>query len=266
MASISTEIPASKRARVEEDEEADMLCTTKRTEELTHKIQDLAKSFPELKYIIDLSGDLSKIVKPAIIKYKYELEAKKNEENSLIYKLPDEILKSCFSFVGRGSFLLVAPVSKKFHDMYKKLFKGDYFCSKGKKLRTYYSTYYSIAANSVSTSKYCLDMITDYKTSCRVFVQAAYKGQMETLKFAHHRHISGFWDEDNTMQSLLRRPIEKIAELGHLNVLQFLHYKFDMRFALPMASRGAAFGGQIHILKWLKENKIGRNRLTNQFL
>lgn len=109
-----------------------MLCTTKRTEELTHKIEDLAESFPELKYMIDLSGDLSKIVEPAVIKYKYELEAEKNEENSLIYKLPDEILKSCFSFVGRGSFLLVAPVSKKFHRIYKKSSKETIIAVKEK--------------------------------------------------------------------------------------------------------------------------------------
>lgn len=256
MTSTSIEIPASKRARVEEDEEADMLCTTKRTEELKHKIQNLAKSFPELKYIIDLSGDLSKIVKPAVIKYKYELEAKKNEENSLIYKLPDEILKTCISFVGQGNFLLVAPVSKKFHHTYKKIFKGEY---------DEWRTYYSVAASNVSTSKYCLDIMKGYKdSSCyshrenmaKFFVQAAYKSQIDTLKLAHHRDISYFWNEDNEIQSLLRRPIEKIAELGHLNVLQFLHDNFNMRFALPMASRGAALGGQIHILKWLKENNI----------
>lgn len=132
-------------------------------------------------------------------------------------------------------------------------------------MRTYYSTDYSIAANSVSTSKYCLDIIANYEETngkdyrddmTKIFVEAACKGQVGILELANHFDISYFWKKSNHESQLLCRPIEKIAELGHLNVLQFLHDKFNMRFALPMASRGAAFGGQIHILKWLKANHI----------
>ena len=257
MTSSSNEAPASKRARMEDE---DLFCTTKRTEELTHKIQDLAKSFPELKYIIDLP-DLSKIVEPAVAKYKNEVATEQNEKNSLLYNVPDEILKSCFSYVGKGNFLLVAPVSKKFHHMYKTIIKGDYDSfSKGDK----WHTYYSIAAKNVSTAKYCLDIIGfdsgawyfGYSPS-QIFVEAAYKGHIEILKLARDLDtFSCFWSEDDDEIGLLRRPIERIAELGHLNVLQFLHNKFNLHFALPMASRGAAYGGQIHILKWLKDNNI----------
>ncbi|GFH57004.1 hypothetical protein CTEN210_13480 [Chaetoceros tenuissimus] len=249
------EMPASKRARAEDE---DLFCTTKRTEELTHKIQDLAKSFPELKYMIKLS-DLSNVVESAIIKYKIEVATEQNEKNSLIYKIPDEILKSCFSFVGRGNFLLVAPVSKKFHHMYKTIFKGDYESfSKSDKWHTHYST----AATSVSTAKYCLDIIRcrdwyfDYPN--QIFVEAAYKGKTDILKLSRDLHtFSCFWDVDDDDEiGLLRRPIERIAKFGHLNVLQFLKDNFNLHFALPMASRGAAFGGHIHILKWLKANNI----------
>ncbi|GFH57003.1 hypothetical protein CTEN210_13479 [Chaetoceros tenuissimus] len=249
------EAPTRKRARVE-----DHYCK-KRLEQLTHKIQDLAESFPELKYIIDISN-LSKIVEPAVIKYKHEVDAKKNEKNSLIYRMPDELLKSCFSYVGKGSFLLVAPVSKKFHHMYKTLFKGDYDrFNKASKWHTFYST----AATDLSTAKYCLDVVGCKETReyykrdimAKIFVQAAYKGQIDIIKLADHLDFSYFWNKEfDSILRLLRRPIEKIAELGHLNVLKFLHENFNMHFALPMASRGAAFGGQIHILKWLKENKI----------
>lgn len=249
MTSSSKELPTKKRARVEDE---DLFCTTKRTEELTHKIQDLAKSFPELKYIIKLSN-LSKIVATAAVKYKNEV---KNEKDSFIYKMPDEILKSCLSFVGKGSFLLVAPVSKKFRHVYKTTFKGDH--------RDEWLTSYSKATITVSTAKYCLDVASKKDKWCysprekrvKIFVQAAYKGQIETLKLAQHLDISSFWDEDEDMRLLLRRPIERIAKIGHLNVLQFLHDNFNMHFALPMASRGAAFGGHIHILKWLRDNDI----------
>ncbi|GFH56992.1 hypothetical protein CTEN210_13468 [Chaetoceros tenuissimus] len=256
----SNEMPASKRARLDED-----YCTTKRTEELTHKIHDLAVSFPELKYIINLS-DLSKLVEPAVVKYKHEVEAEKsrqqNEKNSLIYKIPDEILKSCFSFVGRGNFLLVAPVSKKFHQMYKKMAKPCNPCEYHRNGDPTCQTYHSMAASNLSTAKYCLDLLASCnkydseEERVKIFVEAAYKGQTEILELARHFDISYFWKEDENYCQLLRRPIEKIAKLGNLNVLKFLKNNFNMHFALPIASRGAAFGGQIHILKWLKEKKI----------
>lgn len=249
----SNEAPASKRARIEDDS----CTTTKRTEELAHEIQKLAKSFPELKYIIDLT-DLSKIVEPAVVKYKHEAATEKNKKSSLIYKIPEELLKNIFSFVGKGSFLFVAPVSRKFHQMYKTTVKecNYYICD---------DTYYSTAACNVSTAKYCLDIIgcrgtreDDYrKNMAKIFVQAAYKGRIEILKLAHHFDISYFWNRSDSCQfQLLGSPIERIAELGHLNVLQFLHDTFNMHFALPIASRGAAFGGQIHVLKWLQDNDI----------
>ena len=109
--------PLRKKARVEVEE-----YTTKRTDELTRKIQNLAKEFPEMKYVIDLS-DLQKIIEPAVVSYQHDVEVarkmKENEANSPIYMLPDEMIAKCFSYVNKGSYLLVAPVSSKFYNVYK---------------------------------------------------------------------------------------------------------------------------------------------------
>ncbi|GFH57001.1 hypothetical protein CTEN210_13477 [Chaetoceros tenuissimus] len=108
------EAPARKKARVEVED-----CTTRRTDALTRKIQNLAKEFPEMKYVLDLS-DLRNIIEPIVTKYKDEVDADKNrqrhEANSPIYMLPDEMIAKCFSYV-KGSYLLVAPNNNYLRDL-----------------------------------------------------------------------------------------------------------------------------------------------------
>ncbi|GFH56991.1 hypothetical protein CTEN210_13467 [Chaetoceros tenuissimus] len=286
------EAPVRKKSRVEEVKE---YVTIERTDALTQKIQDLANEFPEMKYVLDLS-DLQMTVGSAVVKYQQEVEVDKkrqeNETNSPIYVLPDEMIANCFSYV-KGSFLLVAPVSIKFCNVYKAMLKdidkkigkttnevdaiddhytiNQYYTIKDRfpvpekdSKNKLHKTTYENAAASFSTAKYCLENLSEERYEReKLFSTAALKGRLDVLKLANHVDILHFWD-CNSGYSKQNRPIGEIAQAGHLHILQSLKDDFNMGLLLHHACRGAALGGQIHILKWLKSFDCLRDNFENR--
>ncbi|GFH56189.1 hypothetical protein CTEN210_12665 [Chaetoceros tenuissimus] len=288
------DMPLKKRAKVELPLED--YCT-KRTNELTQKLEEVARDFPEMKHVLNLSN-LFKTIGPTVRKYKQEVEAEKrrleNEDRSGIYKmLPDEMLSRCLSFVGRGHYIFVGSVSKRFRQAYKDVFanekeeeacrfnqsaeidnegfyasdedsstderEGDLSAIK-KEGEEVCKTFYQVAASNVSVAKYCFDnqSVAKRRDREKILFHAAMKGRVKIIKSAKHWDILSFWQRIEHSFISPRPPklkfrIELIAEAGHLNILQCLKDYFDMHLGLYKASRGAVTGGHLHILKWLKE-------------
>ena len=183
-----------------------------------------------------------------------------------ICTLPNELFKHCFTFLGRGNYIFVAPVSHHFHDMYMEEFKDT-------------STTCTAALSALETSKYSFENASDgFKVSlCH---NSAIYGKLDTLQYASSigydvKKLFDYSTEETCevlctssnghlpilkcLQSngvtLGQRTINFAAEGGHLSILEWMQSQENqIELYAGQLSYHAGLNGQLHILKWLKKN------------
>jgi hypothetical protein len=185
-------------------------------------------------------------------KYSKKNEGKtENETVSLVENLPYELKKLCMSFLKDDAYLLIAPVSK----MFRKLFLDTFSTTK---------TSCIAAISSVSCARYCIYQV--YKSynksfwdSCetldndshridwvtQIMRRAVSEGKNEILYLADEfeLHLNDILDDEQQLE---------LGKHVNIDILQFLRRKvFQFRGYVGL---GAAKGGRLDILKWMKEN------------
>ena len=184
-----------------------------------------------------------------------------------IYTLPNEIFKHCFSFLGRGNYIFIAPVSHHFYNIYMEEVHKDT------------STTCTAALSALETSKYCFENASDgFKVSlCH---NSAIYGKLDILQYASsmgfdikklfdysteetcevlctasngHLHVLKYLQSNGV--TLGQRTINFAAEGGHLSILQWMQSQGHLLELYDgQLSYHAGLNGQLDVLKWLKKN------------
>ncbi|GFH56249.1 hypothetical protein CTEN210_12725 [Chaetoceros tenuissimus] len=246
--------PARKKTKLN-NEEASYFATKKscRIKELTSRLVELSNEYQELN---DLN-EFDRLMKM--------LNAKQNrienEESCPLYHLPHDIFNKCISYLGK-SYGFVAPVSKRFQETYDQVFDDS------KETAT------DFRGLSKEAGLYLLESfpeksMTIHKNELYTFITGK-KDQEDRLKlnlFAEDYLIHKAVRQGNV--DILRHIVEngnilraqdkdfflyqKIAENGHLHILQYLKNEFFFFHGFCCSAYGAARSGQIRIFKWLEE-------------
>ncbi|GFH56107.1 hypothetical protein CTEN210_12583 [Chaetoceros tenuissimus] len=253
--------PARKKAKL--NEELVNLTTKKscRIKELTSRLVELSNEYQELK---DLDEFQRMVKKLGIEQIRFE-----NEESCPLYQLPREVFNNCISFLDK-SYVLVAPVSKCFQESYDVVFKGSKetatdFRGLPKEAGVYLiesvhenfsslsilenDNFYKFIVGKEKDEGRRLGGLWTWKLSAEDYLihKAAGQGNLDVFRHVvQNGNILRVQDQDFFLY-------QKIAENGHLHILQFLKEENFFFYGFCCSSYGAVRGGHIHILKWLKE-------------
>lgn len=211
---------------------------------LSGKIHSLYNEFPEMKYILDFEN-LKVNVETAVEKYAAEVEESKNT-----IALPDELVRKCIAFLGKGHYGSVALASKKLHRFYKEEFGQE--------------SEYIEMATSLNLASHCLnELCTSLKEKDEILKAAAMNGNVEFLRYA----VSNGYDLFQLVKMNRKRQYSavlyhvseneqnfssKLVERGHLHVLKYLHEELSHYLGLQRYCKPAIQHGQLQILQWLK--------------
>ena len=183
-----------------------------------------------------------------------------NEESCPLYQLPREVFNKCISYLDK-SYGLIAPVSKRFHETYNQVFESNKenatdFRGLSKEAGVY-------LIESFPEESLTIDDNDLYKFLFGKSIECVHEKctQKDYLvhKVVHHGNFDVFRHFFENGYELLKGQDEdfslfqKIAENGHLHILQYLKKEFYFFYGFCCSAYGAVRGGHIHILKWLKE-------------
>lgn len=230
----------------------------KRVQELSSSIHDLIKKYPEARYIFDLEELPSKI-ETAVEMYKEDVDAvgrrRVNEVNTPIYTLPNELLRKCVSYVGKGNYGIVSLVSTKFHEAHRTEYGSVETC-----------TSYEAATSSIEITKYCVEeLCTNLEEKDDIFIAAAVNGNIDILRYAvsiqydlfplihnkFHSPAYSFSGGNRTKKSI-RVDVKEIAAKGHLHILKYMKEELNFEFGFDMYCKPAIENERLEILEWLK--------------
>ncbi|GFH53334.1 hypothetical protein CTEN210_09810 [Chaetoceros tenuissimus] len=175
------------------------------------------------------------------------------EPSATMNDLPSEVMKNIFSYVGKGNYCFVAPVSKDFCYNYltmdviedKFAHKMDLFLAmkKGKK------TSAEAVSSSFELAEYCfLYAPEDFQEN--VVRKAAMKGKHDIVEMGEAMGI-------DLMSIINGWDVNLIARRGKLKMLQLLHAKGLLEGKnIDVIIEQASSHGQLQVLKWLHKNEI----------
>ncbi|GFH61276.1 hypothetical protein CTEN210_17752 [Chaetoceros tenuissimus] len=263
--------------------------TILRANKIFSKLSTLLKEFPELKFILEFEN-LQAQLETAVVEYVEEKETKKyeaqllmnyNKEAVPLHSLPDEVLKNCLSYVGKGHYGVVGLVSKKLNEAYKEEF--------GQK------TAYLEMATSVKLANHCLnELCKNLEEKDELIKAAAVNGNLDILRAAvkdgydlfplvalekttvypdldedengayydpeeYFEPFDVYYTEDDKKQSSWgpqKVNLAKLVERGHLHVLKYLHEELHYFLGLHRYIKPAIEHGKLEILEWLESIDI----------
>jgi len=191
------------------------------------------------------------------------------DTSSGLQVLPDEMLATCFSFLGGGHYRYIAGTCRRFRHVYE-------HC--GERLGKQQTTYWENAAMTVACANKCLD---DYQErgltreehkllTNKIITTAAVMGKVQVLEWARVRGGECEW-----------HTFRVAAARGYLEVLQWAQ-SHNLNWFSPAISYDAAFcghtailelawrhdrrhfdggsfaarGGHLPVLKWMKERGL----------
>ncbi|GFH55540.1 hypothetical protein CTEN210_12016 [Chaetoceros tenuissimus] len=215
-----------------------------RAKKLSSKIHSLYNEFPEMKFLIDFEN-LKLNVEAAVEKYAEEVEESKNS-----ITLPDELVRKCLAFLGKGHYGSIALTSKKLWKTYKEEFGRE--------------TGYLEMATSVDLASHCFnELCTTLKEKDEIIKAAAVNGNVDFLRYA----VSNGHDLFQLVKMNYKRNYgveglhyalenekkysSKLIERGHLHVLKYLHEELNHFLGLQRYCEPAIQHGQLEILEWL---------------
>ncbi|GFH46249.1 hypothetical protein CTEN210_02723 [Chaetoceros tenuissimus] len=257
-----------------------------RAKNISNKLSALLEEFPEIKFIVDFEN-LQASVETAVAKYQEEEKHEArilmnyNKESVPLLSLPDEVLSSCISYVGKGQYGAVALASKKLNEIYIGEFGRE--------------TAYLEIATSVNLAKHCLsELCKNLQEKDGILKAAAVNGNLDILRSAvkdgfdlfplvemkkkrkksnvdsdeEDEYNSGvdensdtfdvyYIDDDEKQRSGRTQTVNlaKLVERGHLHVLKYLHEELRYFLGLQRYCKPAIEHGKLEILEWLR--KIG---------
>ena len=191
------------------------------------------------------------------------------EPSSTIDDLPSEVLKNIFSFVGKGNYCFIAPVSKDFCFNYltmdviedKFAHKMDYQLAIGKNKMTTAEA----ASFSLELAEYCfLKAPEDFQT--KVVEKAILKEKTDIIEMG----IAMGVDDINKLWLPSRggyptNPGEIAAAKGNLEMFKLLLEKgVDIHYSLETTIYAAASNNHLHFLKWLHRNNMCEDRESEE--
>ena len=180
------------------------------------------------------------------------------EPTATMNDLPSELLKNIFSFVGRGNYFFIGPVSKDFCFNYLTMdviedefaHKMDYLQAIGKNKITTAEA----ASSSFDLAEYCF-FKAPVVFQKRVVRKAAVKGRKDIVEMGHAMGI----ELEKLVNSGSRSGesnLFKIARRGDFEILQFLQEKgVNMKPNKYNIIRAAAESNQLEILNWAHEKR-----------
>ena len=259
--------------------------TILRANKMFSKLSALLKEFPEIKFIIEFEN-LQAHLETAVVEYIQEKETKKyeaqllmnyNKEAVPLHSLPDEVLKNCLSFVGKGHYGVVGLVSKKLNEAYKEEF--------GQK------TAYLEMATSVKLASHSLsELCKNLEEKDELLKAAAVNGNLDILRAAvkdgydlfplvalekttvypcldeddddyydpeeYFEPFDVYYTNDDKKQyswGPQKVNLAKLVERGHLHVLKYLHEELHYFLGLQRYIKPAIEHGKLDILEWLED-------------
>lgn len=175
------------------------------------------------------------------------------KDDSLFLILPFELKRICFSFLKDDEYILIAPVSKMFRDLYHDRFKST-------------KTSCAAAIGSFSCARYCIIQARDFSNVSRssdtcdddnddsysdpidwksqIMRRAVSKGIHEILYLADEfgLHLNDILDNEHQME---------LGKHGTIEIFQYLKRK-NVNIS-GYVGQGAAKEGRLNILKWMKD-------------
>ncbi|GFH53320.1 hypothetical protein CTEN210_09796 [Chaetoceros tenuissimus] len=180
------------------------------------------------------------------------------EPSATMNDLPSEVMKNIFSFVGKGNYCFVAPVSKDFCFNYltmdviedKFAHKMDYLQAIGKnKLTTV-----EAASSSFQMAEYCFFKAPE-RFQWKTLRKAIRKGRTDIAYIGHAMGI----DVKEVTRYYTGGIFREIAQKGNLEMFKLLlekgvdiHSTVKSKFII----RDAASSNQLQLLKWLHRNNV----------
>ncbi|GFH47271.1 hypothetical protein CTEN210_03746 [Chaetoceros tenuissimus] len=165
--------------------------------------------------------------------------------------MPHEVMKNVFSYVGKGNYCFVAPVSKDFCHNYitmdviedKYEHKLDIFQAMQRNVVTTVEA----ASTSYQLAEHCFLNATDTFQQ-KLFSEAIIKGRQDIVRMGYALGVCMEGNYDNAF--------EEIAKKGDLSMLLLLKEK-DLKISsyLEKIIRNSAFHGHLDILRWLHQSK-----------
>ncbi|GFH55528.1 hypothetical protein CTEN210_12004 [Chaetoceros tenuissimus] len=222
-----------------------------RADELSCKLRIFYQENPEMKYVMQCEK-LQANMKSAVEKYRCEF---KNERESPLYSLPDEVLRRCLSYVGEDQFGLVAPASKKFCKAYKEEYGNQ---------EARLTTSYKSASASSNTARFCVEnLCKTLEEKDEIFKEAALSGNIDVLRYASSigydflpifcsKSKAKKYEECTFGNVFIGCIIEEIVANGYLHILKYFHEELAFQFGTKAFCRPAIKHGQFEILEWLK--------------
>ncbi|GFH53333.1 hypothetical protein CTEN210_09809 [Chaetoceros tenuissimus] len=183
-------------------------------------------------------------------------EALELEPSATIIDMPDDLIKNIFSFVGKGNYCFIGPVSKYFCYNYltmdviedKFAHKLDYLQAIG---RNKFTTA-EAASFSFALAEDCfLKAPEDFQEE--VVRNVASKGKLDILELGHAMGI----DVKKAMQRNMK-SFNSITQKGDLKMLQYLHEKGllpEHQWELRQIIDSTACNNNLEILRWLRKHK-----------
>lgn len=182
-----------------------------------------------------------------------------------INDLPTDLMKNIFSYIGKGNYCFVGPVSKDFcfnyltMDLIEDNFahRMDYIQAIGRNKVTTPEA----ASTSMELAEHCFFYASD-KFNEKVLTKAVLNGRQDIVTMAHGLGVK-------TPIFHLDGAIFEITEKGDLEMLQLLHRKYHIPF--HNVFRKAAKHGHFDILNWMKiliecgNGLFGFDDITNVF-
>ncbi|GFH53311.1 hypothetical protein CTEN210_09787 [Chaetoceros tenuissimus] len=180
-------------------------------------------------------------------------EGKLLEPSATIKDLPSEVMKNIFSFVGKGNYCFVAPVSKDFCFNYltmdviedKFAHKMDYLQAIGRNKIT--TAIGDVAPFSFDLAEYCF-LYAPVGFQKEVVRNAIWHGKKDIVEMGHAMGV-------DIKESICWVEIKEAARRGDLEMFKLLQQKgVDFDFHAWAIIPAAAGNNQLEILKWLHEN------------
>ncbi|GFH56250.1 hypothetical protein CTEN210_12726 [Chaetoceros tenuissimus] len=250
--------PARKKIKLNEEVENLATKRTCRIKELTSRLVELSNEYQELNDLDEFHAMVKKLgMKQNHID---------NEESCPLLQLPREVFNKCISYLDK-SYGFIAPVSKRFQESYNQVFQGNKetatdFRGVSKEAGVYLvESFHETSVTIDDEDLYEFIFGKDFQRLREVSLyredftfkdylvhKVARQGNLDVFRFFFENgyDLLNAQDEDFFLY-------EKIAENGHLHILQYLKNEYYFFYGFCCSAYGAARGGHIHILQWLKE-------------
>ena len=156
----------------------------------------------------------------------------REELSTSLQDLPNDVLKYCFSFIP-GSYITVGPVSKHFYSNYSTLGIHESATLNSAnillQIRKNKRTTAGAVSSDLQLTEYCFIIGAPDKFMEKVCVEAAIKSRRDILDCSETFGINcKNIIEHNSHRPYTRRIMDKLAEEGNLDMIEYLVEKYDL--------------------------------------